>query len=88
MIKMIKTILTSAIMHERLLAEFSFFFRKNKKEKTYKIKLTEDSINLLIACYKYGIENEKELCQTIRQQPLHGSQQSCSPKSETSSDFV
>ena len=63
---MIKTILTSAIIHDRLLAEFSSVFRKNKKEKTYKIKLTEDNINLLIACYKYGIKNENELCKKVR----------------------
>jgi hypothetical protein len=73
MIKTIKNILTSAILHERMLCEFKGVFNKKPKEKTYSVKLTQGNIELLTACYKYGIKNETELCQTIRQQRLTGS---------------
>ena len=64
--KIIKSILTNVIIQERLLYEFSSVFKKRKKEKTYKIKLTENNIKLLTACYKYDIKNENELCKAIR----------------------
>ena len=66
MIKIIKQILTSAILHERMICEFKSVFCKKPKEKTYSIKLTQSNIELLSACYKYGITNETELSQLHR----------------------
>ena len=70
MIKLIKHILTSTILHERMLCEFKSVFSNKRKEKTYSVKLTQSNIELLVACYKYGITNKNELFKTIRKNIL------------------
>ena len=39
---------------------------KRKKEKRYKLKISEREIKLLVKCYEYGLRNENQLDDCIQ----------------------